>query len=1539
MSPRLSFVSAAVGATFLALAIAVEAGQGVVRGLFTVPNSGFIVNPSGDTITTIRDSTGSIAAIQTSINNARVANASAIIVAYLESGATYTVTNAGLILSSNECLVATGATIQAASSSVTVPLVQIGSGAANVSVSGGTFNGNGASINAIQALAANRVNVDKVVAKNCGLDCILLEGNGDTIFDNEMTVTRCDCSGSPLHSGISIQNATQALVVDNNCHNNLVGVWLSSTSYSTVANNSCELNTTGIEVNSGTWDNVLNNTCNTNSTGILAAGSGTMVVSDALGGNTTAGISSTGSGNFYIDNLFNVGNATSFSSGGSGDHVVAYQAPLGASGQNYFYPPLIGNQHTTNIVNGMGRTDLTIGSDTIADVQTQYNNARSANPGNVIVLHLTGTYTVTSEPLNLYSYTCVLLSGTIQINSSTGSSAAIAMTNSPGYVSISGGTVDGGNQTNNNGINVTGASMLQIDSMTLRNFGADGTREGGSDVIHFSGGSAPYIVTRCTINGGAARAIWSQLDGVRAVYSDNEMTAVNEDGVDCDSGTSGAVVKFNYCHDLVRYGVFFEQRDEYDTAIGNICNNDGRDLNCYNNAEPGSPTQYNTMAFNACNLGGNCIRSGSTGTNTTTSHNFFFNNTGIGSSGDGIEGDATGTQNYYSQNYLANNSTEITTSGSEAFFNPPVVTNSPIQDSNSGLDAVVQGNSNSSGAAIVTGTPTGGIGSDGWALVPTDSGWYRVANQNSGLAMVVQGASTSPGASIIQYPYAGTTNDEWQPKPVGNGLYNLVNRLSGLYLDVPGGSLTPGTQLDQQTPTGGANQEFSLSSIVVSTNSFSLSASPQSQSVFIGGSASYTVNVTTNNGFAGAISFGVTGLPANTGASFAPPSLSGNGSSTLTITTSNNTPAGNYTLTIDGTNGANVFSTAAVLTVNALANAGTLLWTGASDLDQNWSTALNWTNITAAGYGPPGLSNSILFTNIAAVSISALTYPGSGVVNSGSVNNFANGSFAISALTNLANAPNTAQVYQNIGVAAGATLSLTNNLEVGGFTGLDFGGTNIANLTISGAGATLSESGSGVIVSADSANTGPHNAVLDLSGLDTFTMNGTQIRLGVEGSGNAHHSSGIMYLARTNNLTVLDAGYTTTGADGVSPYSGNPALYIGHNGSAFGNGSQLYLGDTNAIFVDYATIGRGDTNVLLAFNPSVIGSGAAALIRGTNGGSTRVGVYVVGDVSSGAASNGAPSTNDFSGGAVDAMINYLCVGRGREGNNSSVGGAGVLTFNDGTINANTAVAGWLYASGSNSQATGTINVNGSGNLIVNTSLMLSSAVLTTNNALTKGQGTLNINGGTADVGSITAGGGTATVTMNSGTLEVTNSAGTPSSALTAFNLTNSMLVVNLNGGAIITNVNALTMNASGLNNISVASAANLATATTFPIIAYGTLNGSVAGNFVLGSIPLGYRALLVNNAGQKRIDLLVAPAPATPPAFNSETLSGGNLNVGGTNGPPGWTYYVLSSTNIGLPVSQWVTIGTNAFDGSGNFSFHAAAASGGPQSFYLLKLQ
>src|SRR5215469_15574297 len=107
LASRISFICFGIATTLAASTL--FAGQGVQRMLYSVPNSTFIENPSGDSVVTVNDTSGSISTLQTSINNARSANPNSIIVIHLSRGATYSVSSAGLVLGANECLVGSGA--------------------------------------------------------------------------------------------------------------------------------------------------------------------------------------------------------------------------------------------------------------------------------------------------------------------------------------------------------------------------------------------------------------------------------------------------------------------------------------------------------------------------------------------------------------------------------------------------------------------------------------------------------------------------------------------------------------------------------------------------------------------------------------------------------------------------------------------------------------------------------------------------------------------------------------------------------------------------------------------------------------------------------------------------------------------------------------------------------------------------------------------------------------------------------------------------------------------------------------------------------------------------------------------------------------------------------------------------------------------------------------------------------------------------------------------------------------------------------------
>ena len=102
---------------------------------------------------------------------------------------------------------------------------------------------------------------------------------------------------------------------------------------------------------------------------------------------------------------------------------------------------------------------------------------------------------------------------------------------------------------------------------------------------------------------------------------------------------------------------------------------------------------------------------------------------------------------------------------------------------------------------------------------------------------------------------------------------------------------------------------------VTASADFSLSVAPSSRSLVPGAGASYSVNVTGSGGFAGTVTFSVSGLPTGATYTFTPTSVTGAGSTTLAVTTSASTPVGRYPLTITATSGTQTHSTQVTLAV------------------------------------------------------------------------------------------------------------------------------------------------------------------------------------------------------------------------------------------------------------------------------------------------------------------------------------------------------------------------------------------------------------------------------------------------------------------------------------------------------------------------------------------------------------------------------------------------------------------------------------------------
>jgi hypothetical protein len=397
---------------------------------------------------------------------------------------------------------------------------------------------------------------------------------------------------------------------------------------------------------------------------------------------------------------------------------------------------------------------------------------------------------------------------------------------------------------------------------------------------------------------------------------------------------------------------------------------------------------------------------------------------------------------------------------------------------------------------------------------------------------------------------------------------------------------------------------------------------------------------------------------------------------------------------------------------------------------------------------------------------------------------------------------NTNGTYQNTYISNNITL----NLGAGGLTVgspvVDEGNTT-GNATISGPGAlNINDSSAVIYVGLGHSNAASSaEATLDLSGLATFDVDAGSFLVGVGGDvgfTSVLQPAGTVYLAQSNNITVT-AGNGDADATLV-------ALDIGDSGDAetsagFGDAlsSTLFLGETNAIFADYIDVGRQWATGGIFFNPSVTNSNPTVFIRGAS--AAAVNTWNIGDGAGNLLTHGGGAgTNDFTGGTVNALVDTLNIGI--SSSNSSTASSvvtGTFTFDAGTISADTVNVSDNPASGGSyySPAIGTLNVNGTGTLVVSGPLNL---------GLTPGaqaggtpSATLNIKGGSVWADGIVAGtnGTVSTINVEGGWLAGTNGIGTASAPVTTLNLTNSTIVEAAGAAPFI---NAENINLGGTSN-------------------------------------------------------------------------------------------------------------------------------------------
>jgi hypothetical protein len=107
-----------------------------------------------------------------------------------------------------------------------------------------------------------------------------------------------------------------------------------------------------------------------------------------------------------------------------------------------------------------------------------------------------------------------------------------------------------------------------------------------------------------------------------------------------------------------------------------------------------------------------------------------------------------------------------------------------------------------------------------------------------------------------------------------------------------------------------------IHTLPVATGDFSISASPASLTAIAGDTASYVISATGLNGSTANVDLAINGLPVDN-STLSPAAIVGNGTATLTVPTSADTPPGAYAITITGTSGSFAHAVIVVLTVLA----------------------------------------------------------------------------------------------------------------------------------------------------------------------------------------------------------------------------------------------------------------------------------------------------------------------------------------------------------------------------------------------------------------------------------------------------------------------------------------------------------------------------------------------------------------------------------------------------------------------------------------------
>jgi hypothetical protein len=714
---------------------------------------------------------------------------------------------------------------------------------------------------------------------------------------------------------------------------------------------------------------------------------------------------------------------------------------------------------------------------------------------------------------------------------------------------------------------------------------------------------------------------------------------------------------------------------------------------------------------------------------------------------------------------------------------------------------------------------------------------------------------------------------------------------------------------------------------------------PQSQSVFLGGTVTFSVGAvsalpTTNQWYANSVA------------------IAGQTSSTLTImNVGSSTASTNYSVVVGSANGK---TNSAAASVTLLATGNSLKWNSAGG-NGVWDSGIsaNWLNLNTSAQTVFNTNDQVLFDDTVGVSnsvtVNGTVSPSLMTVNS-STNNFSfnsgAGSPVITGVGTLLKEGSsvlsifTPQSFSGLVKINGGTVYAGNNcfnlvssISITNNSTLDFGGGSLTGnkpLTISGTGVT----NEGALFNSYPYATPGNVMNVTLAGNTTFG-----------GTARWDYNGGTLSgpYKVTVNWTTTNAAYGQANNYGewntvtISPNVGDIEVATGKlgiksMGSTFGNPAANVLVDPGTE-LDFWTSDSG-----YARNFHVLSGGQMQILAGIAnfGGNVMLesnANFNTFGASAGSANYGLTGSITLNG------IAHILVGETNLVFSNPIGGAGGFVWDAynheivlqaaNTYSGPTVIGGGL-----------TLALSGNGSISHSSLIWLGGATIDVSGrpdntlALTSGQTIAGI--GTITGQLVVPVGATISPAGTNITLGLTEGSSITGAISAGNNIAlNGNTVMKLNGSGVSDEVVSSTKIAfGGTLTLANVSGAPLAVGNSFQLFSAPSMTGTFSSISPATPGPgLAWDTSQLNSFGTLNVI-----AGASQPVVSSVRILSGNLIFSGSGGTANANYAVLTTTNVTTPLTLWTSLVTNSFDNTGAFSVTNAISSGTPQRYYRLKL-